>query len=91
MTAYTDGFSYEAFIRRAFKCQRGSKYGADSQYMTNLINAENGINYVIGQTTEKQFIKIKSNVSKAFDKILTFKLTEEEKLNLFRLKQQTEC
>lgn len=84
------GMSYEHFIRRAHKCENGTRHGAYREAMTNLIDAENGKRASWLPRTEKQFETVKKYVGKAFDKFLTKKLSDHEKNSLLRLKAQAE-
>lgn len=90
ISSYTAGMPYETFIRRAFKCPRGSKHGADGAYMTNLIDAESGAKQFKLGTPEKQLSNIKDNISKALDKFLRFKLSPQESETITHLKNRTE-
>lgn len=90
ITSYTSGMPYESLIRRAFKCQRGAAHGAESAYMTNLIDAEDGKKQFKLGTAEQQLIKVKDNIAKALDKFLTFKLSQEESSTIMNLKYRTE-
>ncbi len=81
--SYTEAAPYEEFIIRAFKCERGTKYGADISFMRNLIESENGKAghaYLAG--TERQLFKIKEYLNNAIDKYRTRKIKEYQKQSL---------
>ena len=61
---------YESLIRNAFNCERGSKNGADMQFMRNVTSMERGETFAkhLG-SFEKQFDKVKNYVSKALIKL----------------------
>jgi hypothetical protein len=90
--AYTQGTSYEIFIRRAHKLyERKSSVGAEAAYMKNLINTENGadLKRLVG-TYEKQFAKVSGYMSKALDKYLKLKLNSEERNAVISSKEELE-
>ncbi|MDB5228281.1 MAG: hypothetical protein JWN78_2474 [Bacteroidota bacterium] len=72
MTAndYVESMRYEALIRRAFNCERGSKNGASLDYMQNAMTMERGETFAkhLG-TFDKQFQKVKDYTSKALIKL----------------------
>ena len=75
-TSYSNGMLYEALIRRATK-----KIEKSSSLMTNLIDSENGESWVSRlPKVEKQFEKVQKNLIKALDKMLKWKLTENERI-----------
>nr|WP_314898320.1 hypothetical protein [uncultured Flavobacterium sp.] len=86
---YTRGLSYEYLIRRAHKCGRGSRNGAEGSLITNLVAAENGNQHSFLPTKEKQLEAVKKYLAKALDKFLSMKVTEEERETLTYLKDQT--
>ena len=78
--SYLEVSLYEALIRRAFMQIDRSKNGAHSANMTNMIDAENGESWVSHLPKyDKQFSKIQSYLRKALNKILKWKLTDDEK------------
>jgi len=84
---YNESRLYETFIRRAYKCQRQDRYGADVHFMQNLWRTEvNGKPPHGLKKYNVQLEKIKSHIEKALDKFLNFKLTDIEKPVLFQLK-----
>jgi hypothetical protein len=81
--SYTESAPYEEFIIRAFKCERGTKYGADVSFMRNLIESEKGKvgpAYLAG--TERQLLKLKEYLNNAIDKFLTRKIKDNQKQSL---------
>lgn len=88
--SYKNGFPYEAYICRAFQMRRSLRNGADSSFMTNLIDAEKGVKNYGLPSAQKQFETVKKYLVKATDKYLKRKLTEEEIMGLTTCKQQFE-
>lgn len=87
--SYTEAAPYEAFIMRAYKCERGTKYGADVSFMRNLIESEKGKTgaaHLAG--SERQLQKIKEYLNNAIDKFLARKIKDNQKqmLELLRPK-----
>lgn len=86
--SYENGTMYQIFIRRAFKCERG-KNGAESAYMKNLIDAEQGKDWVRHLSPDDvQFEKVQEYIDKALDKFLTMKLNDQERATLEMLKDR---
>lgn len=86
---YARGLSYEYLIRRAHKCVRGSRNGAEGSLITNLVAAENGNRHSFLPTKEKQLEAVKKYLAKALEKFLSMKVTEEERETLTYLKDRT--
>jgi hypothetical protein len=72
-----DNLTYEAFIRRAWNCER-FQHGANAGTWENLCEDKYNFNHAIGDKNvkktklkyERSFTKIKDYVDKAFNKIL---------------------
>ncbi len=90
-TNYGEAFMYEVLIRRAHKCKRGARHGADVCYMKNLMDAEKGSSHVrhLG-SFQKQFLSVQGYLIKALDKFLSKKLSIEERARLTQLRNRTE-
>jgi hypothetical protein len=89
--SYGKGTKYEMFIRRAHKCDRGMKHGADVAFLGHLIDTEN--QEPIAEFLpkfDKQFEPVKKYILKAIDKFLSRKPTEDEKNSLVSLREDTE-
>jgi hypothetical protein len=84
--SYANGMNYEIFIRRAFKCERG-KHGAETSLLRFLLEADGGNNNLSGPYS-KQFEKVKSYLTKAIDKFISRKPTNEELKGLIQLKEE---
>jgi hypothetical protein len=86
---YSESMPYEFFIRRAFKCQRQMRNGADISFMQNLMRTEAGSSSVSHLPDyDKQQQKVSAYILKAIDRFLTFKLTDEEREKLLRIRQK---
>jgi regulator of replication initiation timing len=90
MSSYTQGIGYEMLIRRAHRSDRTMKNGADSAFMTNLIDAENGVKQFGLGSANKQLSDLKKYLVKAIDKFLKLKLSNDEKDEILSLKSQIE-
>src|SRR5580693_7691968 len=81
--SYTEAAPYEEFIIRAYKCERGTKYGADVSFMRNLIESEKG---KVGPAhlagPDRQLLKLKEYLNNAIDKYLTKKIKDHQKQSL---------
>ena len=86
MTSYTDSHYYEAFIRRAFKCD-SNEHKSKNIYFQNLIDTEQGSSSTkhLG-SYDKQLMAIKKNIDKAIEKFLKSKpnAVESERLSTLR-------
>jgi hypothetical protein len=76
---YTKSKSYEDFIRRAHKCLRQTRLGADVSFMHNLMRMEAGQTPVRGLTHEKQMGILKTHMARALEKLLKWKLIAEDR------------
>jgi hypothetical protein len=77
------GYTYENFIRRAYRTNDRSKPGMDMSVMRNLGWAEEGRSSVSHLTSSENMLTIlKTYIEKGLDKMLKFKLTPEEKQKL---------
>ncbi len=85
--SYVASSSYENFMRRAFKSSKAHNPQYTLSVMQNLINTENGKNYV-KISLEKQLIQIKVNIHKGFEKFLQKKMSDEKRNALNDLKNQ---
>ena len=89
--SYLEGTLYENFICRAYNCSYTTKNGAHQCFMSNLINAENGdmsVKHLL--SAEKQLVKVKMYMIKAFDKFLKQKgITFEKREKLEELREMT--
>lgn len=86
---YKKATSYENFMTRAFNTDDRSKPGIDISYMSNLIDAEDGespVTYL--PSFEKQLIKIKFYIDKAFDKLIERRRSEVKIRTLMYLKDK---
>lgn len=89
--SYTDGMQYETFIRRAHKCDRGMRNGAELAFVRNLIDSENKESFVKHLPTfEKQLEVVKKHITNAIDKFLIRKPTDGENAKLLSLRDDTE-
>jgi len=83
---YGKGINYEIYIRRAFKCNRGSRNGADSTIMETLIDIEQGNSYVNHiRSKGKYYGKVQSYLVKATNKFLKMRLNDTEQVGLQQL------
>lgn len=88
---YVRAIRYENFMCRAFGTYDRRKPGLDISYMRNLIDAENGESWVSHlPSADKQLIKIKLYIDKAFDKFIAKRKTDEKKFPLIILKQKAQ-
>ena len=76
--------SYETLIRRAYKCDRSVRNGADCSVYHLVIDIAEGYK-LSGTTSEKQFLKLKAYLLKAFGKFLKRRLKKEEKIGIMFL------
>lgn len=86
---YKESMVYEAFIRRAHKCERQRRHGASNSFMQNLMRAEAGrasVNHLPGYG--KQLETVKSYMDKALGKFLKRKLTDVERSAIENLKDK---
>lgn len=78
--SYSIAFPYETLIRRAHKSNDRTRNGADVAVMRNLIDKERGTAGTANlPSAEKQLEKVRGYIGKALDKILKWKLTDEER------------
>ena len=75
---YTQSFSYENFMRRAFKSERNFSKGIDNSVYLQLYYITNGYS-LSTKNYSKQFEKIRKLLLKGTDKVLKWKLTEPER------------
>ncbi len=85
--SYVASSSYETFMRRAFKSSKVHNPHHTLQTMQNLINTENGKNFV-KISLEKQLLQIKVNIHKGFEKFLQKKMSDSNRNSLIELKNQ---
>lgn len=84
---YIESMAYETFIKRAHKCQRQTRLGADQSIMINFMMIESGQKtYGRVKNIDTMREKIRGYIEKAIDKFLKKKLTQEEKHGLEFLK-----
>lgn len=89
--AYGKGMKYEIFIRRAHKCDRGMKNGAEVGFVRNLIDSENEESFTKHLPKfDKQLENVRKYLLKAIDKFLSRKPTEDEKTSLISLREDVE-
>jgi hypothetical protein len=90
--AYNDGYSYETFIRRAFKnVTSEGKNGEHSIQMETLIAIEEGADLSnLVSSNIKQLEKVKGYIAKAIGKFLKMKLDKKEKFEFLAMKADTE-
>lgn len=89
--SYTESAPYETFIMRAYKCERGTKYGADISFMRNLIETEKGKTGPAHLAdADRQLKKIKEYINNAIDKLMTRKIKENQKQLLELLRPRIE-
>ncbi len=72
---YRKGRTYEIFIRKAFKCEKGKRHGADESIMINLLLCELNGNCLLFELFgncksqripfDRQFFKVKIGIEKA--------------------------
>ena len=72
---YSTGMSYETLIRRAYKCDRSFRNGADCSVYHLVIDIAEGYK-LSGTTSEKQFLKLKNLSFKGILQILEAKIEE---------------
>ena len=83
--SYSAGSVYENFIRRAHGSNDRTKNGANSAYMTNLIDRENGESWVSHlPSADKQLEKVRVYLIKALEKIRKWPLSESEATSVDR-------
>ncbi|KFF76001.1 hypothetical protein HX13_01205 [Chryseobacterium sp. P1-3] len=89
---YTQATRYENLVRIAFSCERGSKNGADLNFMKNAMTMENGDTYAkhLG-SFEKQFEKVKTYTAKALIKLSKTKPFSTEKDFFLILESKINC
>lgn len=87
---YKKGFSYEIFIRRAYRCHQTLRNGADGSIFQNLCDTENGNGMKYLGSFEKQFIKVKEYISKAIDKFIKPQKNPSRRLNADEIKSLEE-
>jgi hypothetical protein len=75
---YTRSFSYENFMRRAFKSERNFSKGIDNSVYLQLHYIANGYS-LSSKNYSKQFEKVRKLLLKATDKVLKWKLTDIER------------
>lgn len=75
--AYKNGTNYEVFIRRAFKCDKQRRYGADCGIMQNYLN---------NSSNTKAYDQLHKYIENAIDRFFKFKLNQQEKDELLKLK-----
>ena len=86
MSTYTSAMRYENFMCRAFQTTDRRKPGIDISNMRNLIDAENGESWVSHlPSADKQLVKIRSYIDKAFEKLIKRRRTEEKRIPLLIL------
>ena len=89
--SYMDGMKYEIFIRRAHKCERGMRNGAEVAFVRNLIDCENNESFTKHLPKfDKQLEEVRKYILKAIDKFLSRKPTEDEQSGLLSLRDDTE-
>jgi len=90
--AYNDGYSYETFIRRAFKnVTSEGKNGEHAIQMTSLIDIEEGKDLSkLASSNVKQLEKVKGYLAKAIGKFLKMKLDKKEKFEFLAMKTAVE-
>ncbi|NLP59398.1 hypothetical protein [Lutibacter sp. B1] len=88
---YKNGMMYENFMCRAFKTTDRMKPGIDISYMRNLIDAENGESWVSHlPSADKQLVKVKTYINKAFEKLIKRRRKEEDKMQLRLLQEKAQ-
>jgi hypothetical protein len=75
---YARSFSYENFMRRAFKSERNFSRGIDNSVYLQLHYIANG-HSLSTKNYSKQFEKIRKFLLKGTDKVLKWKLTDIER------------
>lgn len=78
MDLQTESMNYEAFIRRAFKCDKFAHH-ADAMNWKNLVDAENGELRPLQLPVSNQFDKVKTALIKATDAFLSMELSNKER------------
>lgn len=79
---YARSFSYENFMRRAFRSERNFSKGIDNSVYHQLEYIEKG--YALSNKNyPKQIQKIKAYLLKGIDKVLKWKLTEIERFQVY--------
>ena len=78
---YARSFSYENFMRRAFRSERNFSKGIDNSVYLQLEYIEKG--YALSNKNyPKQIKKIKGYLQKGIEKVMKWKLTDVEKLQV---------
>lgn len=77
-TSYTRAFSYEIFMTRAFRQGRDISKGIDSSTFELLDHITNGY-YGTKKDYPKQMAKVKACLAKGIEKVLIWKLSDEER------------
>jgi hypothetical protein len=86
---YKKASNYEILMCRAFNTMDRAKPGIDISYMRNLIDSQNGESCVAHLPPfEKQLIKVKYYLDKAFDKLIGLRKYEVIKTPLMLLKEK---
>jgi hypothetical protein len=78
---YTRSFSYENFMRRAFKSERNFSKGIDNSVYLQLYYITNGYSSST-KNYSKQIEKIRKLLLRGTEKVLKWKLTELERVEV---------
>ncbi|RQO75593.1 hypothetical protein DBR43_09660 [Pedobacter sp. KBW06] len=87
--SYDRSFLYENFMRRAFRTGRDFSKGIDGSHYQQLERISNGTS-LIRTSYAKQMQKIKNYLSKGIQKVLKWKLTDQERSRIIFYASQIE-